>query len=73
MAVNDDIMDLEIRHQVGVQRLGSGVLQKLIPLLDRADAEIAQKLLEREGALSGRFTTRRSRSSGDWQTNLLRT
>lgn len=57
MAVNDDIMDLEIRHQVGVQRLGTSVLQKLVPILDKADAEIVAQLLKR-GA-DGSFTARR--------------
>ncbi|MFD1944723.1 phage minor head protein [Paradevosia shaoguanensis] len=56
-AVNDRIRDLEIRHQVQVQRLGSGVLRRLIGLLDRADAEIVDKLLSRGATLKGSFTS----------------
>lgn len=54
---NEAIRDLEIRHQVQVQRLSSGVVKKLIPLLDRADAEIVAKLLARGDVLEGSFTS----------------
>ena len=57
MTTNEAIRDLEIRHQVGIQRLSSGVLKKLIPLLDRADAEIVAKLIERGATLEGSFTS----------------
>lgn len=57
MSLNEEIMDLQVRHQVGVQRLGSGVLQKLIPILNTADEEIVTQLVKR-GA-DGTFTTRR--------------
>lgn len=62
MAVNDTILDLEVRHQVGIQRLGTAVLRKLVPLLDRADAEIVQKLIERGATLEGSFTSKRLQS-----------
>lgn len=54
---NDAIRDLEIRHQVQIQRLSSGVLKKLMPLLDRADAEIVAKLQARGATLEGSFTS----------------
>lgn len=55
--VNEAIRDLEIRHQVNVQRLSSSVANKLIPLLDRADSEIVAKLIARGSALEGTFTS----------------
>lgn len=59
MSVNDTIADLEIRHAVGINRLSTGTLRKLLPILDRADAEIVAKLLARGDVLSGSFTSRR--------------
>lgn len=55
--VNDRIRDLEIRHQVHLQRLSSGVLKRLIRILDRADAEIVEKLRSRGATLEGSFTS----------------
>lgn len=57
--VNDVIRDLQIRHQVYIQRLGSGVLAKLIKLLDKADAEIVAKLLARGATLEGSYASKR--------------
>jgi SPP1 gp7 family putative phage head morphogenesis protein len=54
---NDAIRDLELRHQVQVQRLASGILAKLLPLLDRADEEIVSKLIVRGATLEGSFTS----------------
>lgn len=59
--VNEVIRDLEVRHQVGVQRLSSGILKKLIRLLDTADAEIVEKLRLRGPDLDGTFTSARFR------------
>jgi SPP1 gp7 family putative phage head morphogenesis protein len=56
---NDLIRDLEIRHQVAVQRLSSGVLRRLIRILDEADAEIVEKLRRRGAVLEGSFTSER--------------
>ena len=56
---NDRIRDLEIRHQVTVQRLSSGVLRRLIRILDLADAEIVAKLKARGATLEGSFTSKR--------------
>lgn len=57
--VNDLIADLSIRHQVGVQRLGSGVIKRLMPILDRADDEIVKKIMLRERDLDNSFGTKR--------------
>ena len=57
MNVNDAIRDLEIRHQVHLQRLSSGLLSQLIRILDNADAEIVAKLLARGATLEGSFTS----------------
>lgn len=59
--VNETIRDIEVRHQVGVQRLGSGILKALIRLLDTADAEIVEKLRLRGSELDGTFTSARFR------------
>lgn len=55
--VNEAIRDLEIRHQVNIQRLSSATVKKLIPLLDKADADIVAKLLARSDVLEGSFTS----------------
>jgi SPP1 gp7 family putative phage head morphogenesis protein len=57
--VNELIMDMEIRHAVGVQRLGAGILRELIRLLDISDSEIVKKLLERGPTLAGTVTSQR--------------
>lgn len=57
--VNQLIADLSIRHQVGVQRLGSGVVKKLMPILDRANDEITKRLLLRPRDLDNSFGTKR--------------
>ena len=54
---NEHIRDLEIRHQIGIQRLSSGVLKRLIPLFNAADAEIVGKLKARGATLEGSFTS----------------
>lgn len=59
VSVNDMIADLEVRHMVGVHRLGTGILRKLLPILDRADAKIVARLLARGDVLEGSFTSRR--------------
>lgn len=56
-SVNDNVRELEIRHQVYLQRLSSGVLKRLIAILDAADAEIVGKLRSRGATLEGSFTS----------------
>lgn len=57
--VNDTLRDLEIRHQVGVQRLSSSTLSKLIQILDKADADVVAKLMARSATLQGSFASTR--------------
>ena len=56
---NEELADLSVRHQVQIFRLSSGVLRKLIPLLNRADQEIIAKLASRGATLEGSFTSKR--------------
>jgi SPP1 gp7 family putative phage head morphogenesis protein len=58
-SVNETIRDLQLRHHVGVQRLSSGILRRLIPLLDKSDQEIVERLLNRGATLEGSFTSQR--------------
>lgn len=58
MAVNDDLLDLEVRHQVELQRLATGIVRKLIKLLDRVDPDILRQIRGRTPT-GGAFTTRR--------------
>lgn len=60
--INDEIHDLQVRHQVGIQRLGSSIVQRVIPLLNRSDQEIVEKLLSRDATLQGTFTSKRLKS-----------
>lgn len=61
-ALNDEIADLAVRHQVGVSRLSTGVLKRLLPILDKADDEIVAKLLSRGATLEGSITSKRLQS-----------
>ncbi len=58
MAVNDDLLDLNVRHQVELQRLSTGIVRKLIKLLNRVDPDLLAQIRKR-GDTSGKFTTRR--------------
>jgi SPP1 gp7 family putative phage head morphogenesis protein len=58
-SLNDEIRDLLIRHQVGLQRLSTSTLRKIVKLLDEADADIVAKLLARAATLEGSFTSQR--------------
>lgn len=60
--LNDELRDLQLRHHVGVQRLSTGVLKKIIGLLDKSDGEIIAKLLDRGATLEGSFTSVRLQS-----------
>lgn len=59
MTVNDTIRDLQIRHAVNLQRLSTGTLRKLLPLLDKADEDIVNKLLKRGATLQGSYASKR--------------
>ena len=44
MALNDDVLDIEVRHQVGLHRLATGIVRRIIKLLDAVDADIVRKI-----------------------------
>jgi SPP1 gp7 family putative phage head morphogenesis protein len=44
MAVNDDLLDLAVRHQIGLQRYSTATVRKLIALLNRVDADIVAQM-----------------------------
>lgn len=45
MAVNDEIADALIRHQVYLQRFGNATARKVLALLKRSDARMVERLL----------------------------
>jgi SPP1 gp7 family putative phage head morphogenesis protein len=44
MTVNGDLFDLAVRHQVGLQRVSTATVRKLIALLNRVDADIVAQM-----------------------------
>lgn len=58
MAVNDDILDAMLRHEVGLRRYSTATLYKVIALLNRIDARLTAEILKRDPG-SGPFTDRR--------------
>lgn len=59
MTMNEELLDLEVRHQVQLQRLSAGTIKRLIKLLDQADADIVAQLQKRTATLEGSFTSER--------------
>lgn len=58
MAVNDDILDAQVSHAVGLQRLGTGILQRILALLNRTDADLVDQIRTRlENVEPGTFDT----------------
>lgn len=55
--VNEDLRDLELSHHVGIQRLSTTIVRKILVLLDKADARILKRLQERGATLEGTFTS----------------
>jgi SPP1 gp7 family putative phage head morphogenesis protein len=62
---NELIADLSIRHQVGIQRLGSQVLKRLMPILDKANNDITKRLLLRPREFDNSFGTKRLQALQD--------
>lgn len=58
-SLNDQLRDYEIQHAVGIQKLSTSVLRRVIKLLNAADADIVQKLLDRQPTLEGNLTSAR--------------
>lgn len=60
MAVNDDLLDRSIAHQIGLQRLSNGVVRQIIKLLNRVDDDIVRQILKYDPtAVSGSFAQKR--------------
>lgn len=63
--VNEQILDAEIRHQVGLHRYSSGVVKDIIALLNQVDRDLVQKLIDFD------LTPGRSAASRQRLQNLL--
>jgi len=48
MSVNDELLDALTRHQVYLQRLSGGIVNKIRALLNRSDARIVERLIQVE-------------------------
>lgn len=44
MSANDDLFDLAVRHQVGLQRYSNATVRKMMALLNRVDADIVAQM-----------------------------
>ncbi len=44
MTANEDLLDATLRHQVGIRRLSAGQVRDALELLERADAELVDRL-----------------------------
>jgi hypothetical protein len=44
MSLNDDILDLVVSHQVGVQRFASGIVSEILDALKQVEADIIGKI-----------------------------
>ena len=58
MAVNDDLLDATVRHDIGLRRHSTATLYKIIALLNRIDERLTAEIAKRDPG-SGRFTDRR--------------
>lgn len=47
MAVNDDILEAQVSHAVGLTRLATGILRKILALLNRTDADLEDQIRQR--------------------------
>lgn len=45
MALNDELADALIGHQIGLQRLSNATVRKIVALLNRVDARVVERLL----------------------------
>lgn len=58
MALTDDLLDRTVSHQIGLHRYATGVVRRIVALLDAADADLLAKI-ERSQTDAGRWTSRR--------------
>lgn len=54
MALNDNIADALVGHQIGLQRLSNATVRKIVALLGRVDAQIVERLLREDLTQLGR-------------------
>ena len=47
MALNDDILDAQVSHAIGLQRLGTGILRRILALLNRTDTDVENQIRQR--------------------------
>lgn len=52
--VNELYFDAAVRHQIGIRRFSSGEVQRVLALLEKADADLTRKLEARLEKLAGR-------------------
>ena len=57
--VNEEIFDRSVRHQIGVQHVGSDILIKLFPVINKADRKIMSLISDRESTLAGPLASER--------------
>lgn len=59
---NETYFDAALRHQIGVQRFTTGEVNRLLPLIDRANAELVAKLRKQLGRVPLNRESERLRS-----------
>ncbi|MGY2048900.1 minor capsid protein [Methylobacterium sp. JK268] len=62
--VNEQLADAQVSHAIGLQRLGSGILKRILALLNRTDGDIEEQIRRRldvvaPGSFGDDFTTER--------------
>jgi SPP1 gp7 family putative phage head morphogenesis protein len=60
LALNDDILDAELRHSIGLHRLATGIIGRIITLLDSMDADLYDIIRKRDPfATTGQWSFKR--------------
>ena len=62
LSANDELFDASLRHAIGIRRLSSGEVARIIALLNKSQTELEGKLVTQEARAiyrSGSFTTKR--------------
>lgn len=62
MALNDTILDAQVRHSIGLHRLATGIIGKIITLLDSVDDDLYDAIKKRDP-----FAT-----TGQWSYNRIK-
>ena len=58
MALTDDLLAVQVGHQIGLHRLATGLVQKIVALLNRTDADLVRRI-ERSQTEAGNWTAER--------------